>query len=66
MGDGGHCPLVPKSASWDLPVVLGYLNLEEDNVGVCIMGSDIAIREGDTAPNWSYDVKVGDAVLGRA
>ena len=43
------------------------LNLEEDNVGVCIMGSDIAIREGDTVRRTGRiaDVKVGDAVLGR-
>ena len=43
------------------------LNLEEDNVGVCIMGSDIGIREGDTVRRTGRiaDVKVGNGVLGR-
>ncbi|MBL92584.1 MAG: F0F1 ATP synthase subunit alpha [Myxococcales bacterium] len=43
------------------------LNLEEDNVGVCIMGSDVGIREGDNVRRTGRiaDVKVGDGVLGR-
>jgi len=43
------------------------LNLEEDNVGVAIMGDDSEIKEGDTVKrtNRIAQVPVGDAVLGR-
>ncbi|MDE2791715.1 MAG: F0F1 ATP synthase subunit alpha [Paracoccaceae bacterium] len=43
------------------------LNLEVDNVGVVIFGSDRDIREGDTVrrTNAIVDVPVGDALLGR-
>ena len=43
------------------------LNLEEDNVGVAIMGDDSKIREGDTVKRTGRiaQVPVGDAVLGR-
>jgi F-type H+-transporting ATPase subunit alpha len=43
------------------------LNLEEDNVGVAIMGDDTQIREGDTVKRTGRiaQVPVGDAVLGR-
>jgi len=43
------------------------LNLEEDNVGVAIMGDDTQIREGDTVKRTGRiaDIPVGDAVLGR-
>ncbi|MBW1740625.1 MAG: F0F1 ATP synthase subunit alpha [Deltaproteobacteria bacterium] len=43
------------------------LNLEEDNVGVAIMGEDIELREGDICKRTGKiaQVPVGDAVLGR-
>src|SRR5712692_4604757 len=43
------------------------LNLEEDNVGCVIMGSDTAIKEGDTVKRTGriIDVPVGEALLGR-
>ncbi|HKL68957.1 F0F1 ATP synthase subunit alpha [Salibaculum sp.] len=43
------------------------LNLESDNVGVVIFGSDQAIKEGDTVKrtNAIVDVPTGDALLGR-
>jgi F-type H+-transporting ATPase subunit alpha len=43
------------------------LNLEEDNVGVVIFGSDSAIREGDVVKrtNAIVDVPVGKGLLGR-
>lgn len=43
------------------------LNLEEDNVGVAIMGDDTNIREGDIVKRTGRiaEVPVGDAVLGR-
>ncbi|TPW26517.1 F0F1 ATP synthase subunit alpha [Pararhizobium mangrovi] len=43
------------------------LNLENDNVGVVIMGSDREIKEGDTVKRTGdiIDVPVGDALLGR-
>jgi F-type H+-transporting ATPase subunit alpha len=48
--------------------VLGLaLNLEEDNVGIAIMGEDIHIKEGDTVKRTGKiaQVPVGEAVLGR-
>ncbi len=48
--------------------ILGLvLNLEEDNVGVAIMGEDIHIREGDIVKRTGKiaEVPVGEAVLGR-
>ncbi|MEJ2158220.1 MAG: F0F1 ATP synthase subunit alpha, partial [Desulfobacteraceae bacterium] len=48
--------------------VLGLvLNLEEDNVGVAIMGDDTAIKEGDIVKRTGRiaEVPVGEAVLGR-
>jgi F-type H+-transporting ATPase subunit alpha len=43
------------------------LNLEEDNVGVAIMGDDTLIKEGDTVKRTGRiaQIPVGDAVLGR-
>ncbi len=43
------------------------LNLEEDNVGVAIFGSDSQIREGDTVKRTGriIDVPVGPALVGR-
>lgn len=43
------------------------LNLEEDNVGVAIMGETEHIKEGDTVKRTGRiaDVPVGDAVIGR-
>ena len=43
------------------------LNLESDNVGVVIFGSDRAIKEGDTVKrtNSIVDVPAGDGLLGR-
>ncbi|MCW1951466.1 MAG: F0F1 ATP synthase subunit alpha [Octadecabacter sp.] len=43
------------------------LNLESDNVGVVIFGSDQDIKEGDTVKrtNAIVDVPVGDGLLGR-
>ena len=43
------------------------LNLESDNVGVVIFGSDRDIREGDTVKRTEaiVDVPAGDALLGR-
>ena len=48
--------------------VLGLvLNLEEDNVGVAIMGEDTQIKEGDIVKRTKRiaEVPVGEAVLGR-
>lgn len=43
------------------------LNLEQDNVGIAIMGSDAGIKEGDQVKRTGRiaDVMVGDGVLGR-
>jgi F-type H+-transporting ATPase subunit alpha len=43
------------------------LNLEEDNVGVAILGQDTKVREGDTVRRTGriFDVPVGTALLGR-
>lgn len=43
------------------------LNLEEDNVGVAIMGDDTKIKEGDIVKQTGRiaEIPVGDAVLGR-
>ncbi|MDD5207265.1 MAG: F0F1 ATP synthase subunit alpha, partial [Desulfobacterales bacterium] len=43
------------------------LNLEEDNVGVAIMGDDSKIKEGDVVKRTGKiaEIPVGDAVLGR-
>jgi len=43
------------------------LNLEEDNVGVAIMGEDIELQEGDICKRTGRiaEVPVGDAILGR-
>ena len=48
--------------------ILGLvLNLEEDNVGIAIMGEDIHIKEGDIVKRTGKiaQVPVGEAVLGR-
>jgi F-type H+-transporting ATPase subunit alpha len=48
--------------------ILGLvLNLEEDNVGIAIMGEDIHIKEGDMVKRTGKiaQVPVGEAVLGR-
>lgn len=43
------------------------LNLEEDNVGCVLLGSDMNIKEGDTVKktNRIVEVPVGDAMIGR-
>ncbi len=43
------------------------LNLEEDNVGVALLGEDTHIKEGDTVKRTGrvFSVPVGDAVIGR-
>ncbi len=43
------------------------LNLEEDNVGVAIMGDDTKIKEGDTVKRTGRiaEIPVGEPVLGR-
>ena len=43
------------------------LNLEEDNVGVALMGASEHVREGDTVRRSGRiaDVPVGDAIMGR-
>lgn len=43
------------------------LNLDEDSVGISIMGDDVGIREGDLVKrtNRIADVQTGDGVLGR-
>jgi F-type H+-transporting ATPase subunit alpha len=43
------------------------LNLDEDNVGIAVMGPDVEIREGDSVKRTGRiaDVRVGDSVLGR-
>jgi F-type H+-transporting ATPase subunit alpha len=43
------------------------LNLEEDNAGVALLGSDTAIKEGDPVKRTGkiFSVPVGDAVMGR-
>jgi F-type H+-transporting ATPase subunit alpha len=43
------------------------LNLEEDNVGVAIMGDDSKIKEGDEVKRTGRiaEIPIGDAVLGR-
>jgi len=43
------------------------LNLEEDNVGIAIMGDDSKIKEGDTVKRTGRiaEIPVGEAVLGR-
>ncbi len=43
------------------------LNLEEDNVGVAIMGDDTKVKEGDVVKRTGRiaEIPVGDAVLGR-
>ena len=48
-------------------VVGMVLNLEEDNVGVAIFGSDTGIKEGDTVKRTGriVEVPVGPALIGR-
>ncbi|MBO4312291.1 MAG: F0F1 ATP synthase subunit alpha [Desulfovibrionaceae bacterium] len=43
------------------------LNLEEDNVGVALLGADTGIKEGDLVKRTGriFSVPVGDAVMGR-
>jgi F-type H+-transporting ATPase subunit alpha len=43
------------------------LNLEEDNVGVALLGEDTHIKEGDTVKRTGriFQVPVGEAVIGR-
>src|SRR5688572_23910055 len=43
------------------------LNLDADSVGVALMGSDAAIREGDQVKRTGriFDVPAGDALIGR-
>ncbi len=43
------------------------LNLEEDNVGVALLGEDVGIKEGDPVKRTGliFSVPVGEAVMGR-
>ncbi|MDL2314444.1 F0F1 ATP synthase subunit alpha, partial [Desulfovibrio sp. OttesenSCG-928-C14] len=43
------------------------LNLEEDNVGVALLGSDVGVKEGDPVKRTGkiFSVPVGEAVMGR-
>ncbi|MDR1856766.1 MAG: F0F1 ATP synthase subunit alpha [Desulfovibrio sp.] len=43
------------------------LNLEEDNVGVALLGSDVGIKEGDTVKRTGkiFSVPCGDKIMGR-
>ncbi|MBU1003833.1 MAG: F0F1 ATP synthase subunit alpha [Proteobacteria bacterium] len=43
------------------------LNLEEDNVGVALLGDDTGVKEGDTVKRTGkiFSVPVGDSVVGR-
>ncbi|MCJ2165435.1 MULTISPECIES: F0F1 ATP synthase subunit alpha [unclassified Pseudodesulfovibrio] len=43
------------------------LNLEEDNVGVALLGADTGVKEGDPVKRTGkiYSVPVGDGVMGR-
>lgn len=43
------------------------LNLEEENVGVALLGDDTGVKEGDTVKRTGkiFSVPVGDAVMGR-
>ncbi len=43
------------------------LNLEEDNVGVALLGDDTGIKEGDPVKRTGriFSVPIGDAVMGR-
>lgn len=43
------------------------LNLEEDNVGVALLGSDVGVKEGDPVKRTGkiFSVPVGDGVMGR-
>ena len=43
------------------------LNLEEDNVGVALLGEDTGIKEGDPVKRTGriFSVPIGDAVMGR-
>ena len=43
------------------------LNLEEDNVGVALLGPDTGIKEGDTVKRTGkiFSVPVGDGIMGR-
>lgn len=43
------------------------LNLEEDNVGAVLFGSDVGIKEGDTVTRTGKvaQIPVGDALIGR-
>lgn len=43
------------------------LNLEEDNVGVALLGQSKAVKEGDTVKrtNTIASIKVGEGLLGR-
>src|SRR6266511_611307 len=42
-------------------------NLEEDNVGCVVLGSDVEIKEGDTVKRTGriIDLPVGEAIVGR-
>ena len=43
------------------------MNLEEDNVGVALLGEDTGIKEGDPVKRTGriFSVPIGDAVMGR-
>ena len=51
-----------------MELLLGMvLNLEEDNVGVALLGEDTGIKEGDPVKRTGriFSVPIGDAVMGR-
>ena len=63
---------VPNAMSMELLEFPGgllgmVLNLEEDNVGVALLGEDTGIKEGDPVKRTGriFSVPIGDAVMGR-
>lgn len=63
---------VQNAMSMELLEFLGgllgmVLNLEEDNVGVALLGDDTGIKEGDPVKRTGriFSVPIGDAVMGR-
>ena len=67
LNDAMSGELLEFVAEDDAPVYGMVLNLEEDNVGAVLLGSDIGIREGSTVKrmNRIVEVPTGDELLGR-
>ncbi len=57
----------PADPETGLPVMGMALNLEEDSVSVVLLGSDVAIKEGDQVKTTGriVEVPVGEALFGR-